>query len=38
MIMRPAGYEINGYWKLGIVCMAWFFLVAVFFVPLTWRF
>ncbi len=38
MIMGPAGYKFSDYWKLGIVCMAWFFIVAVFFVPLIWRF
>jgi di/tricarboxylate transporter len=38
MIMGPAGYKFGDYWKLGIVCMAWFFVMAVFFVPLVWRF
>jgi di/tricarboxylate transporter len=38
MIMGPGGYKFGDYWKIGIVCMAWFFVVAVFFVPLIWRF
>ncbi len=38
MIMGPAGYKFGDYWKLGGVCMAWFFVMAVFFVPLVWRF
>jgi di/tricarboxylate transporter len=38
MIMGPAGYKFSDYWKLGIVCMAWFFVVAVFFVPMIWSF
>jgi di/tricarboxylate transporter len=38
MIMGPGGYKFSDYWKIGIVCMAWFFVVAVFFVPLIWRF
>ena len=38
MIMGPGGYKFGDYWKPGIVCMAWFFVVAVFYVPLIWRF
>jgi di/tricarboxylate transporter len=38
MIMGPGGYKFSDYWKLGICCMAWFFVVAVFFVPLIWGF
>jgi di/tricarboxylate transporter len=38
MIMGPGGYRFGDYWKLGIACMAWFFLVAVFLVPLVWTF
>lgn len=38
MIMGPGGYKFGDYWKLGIVCMAWFFVVAVFIVPMIWRF
>lgn len=37
MIMGPGGYKFGDYWKLGLVCMAWFFVVAVFIVPLVWR-
>jgi di/tricarboxylate transporter len=38
MIMGPGGYKFGDYWKIGIVCMAWFFVMAVFYVPLIWRF
>jgi di/tricarboxylate transporter len=38
MIMGPGGYKFGDYWKLGLVCMAWFFVVAVFLVPMIWRF
>jgi di/tricarboxylate transporter len=38
MIMGPAGYKFGDYWKLGLACMAWFFVIAVFYVPLIWRF
>ena len=38
MVMRPGGYEFGDYWKLGLPMMIWFFVVAVFFVPLVWRF
>lgn len=38
MVMGPGGYEFGDYWKLGLPIMAWFFVVAVFWVPLIWRF
>ncbi len=38
MIMGPGGYKFGDYWKIGIVCMAWFFVMAVFFVPMVWGF
>jgi len=38
MIMGPGGYKFGDYWKIGIVCMAWFFVLAVFYVPMIWRF
>ena len=38
MIMGPGGYKFGDYWKLGIVCMLWFFVIAVFYVPLVWKF
>ena len=37
MIMGPGGYKFGDYWKIGLVCMAWFFVIAVFYVPLIWR-
>jgi len=38
MVMRPGGYAFGDYWKLGLPLMIWFFVVAVFIVPLIWRF
>ena len=37
MVMGPGGYRFGDYWKLGLPLMIWFFLVAVFLVPLIWR-
>ncbi len=38
MVMGPAGYKFSDYWKLGLPCMIWFFIMAVFFVPMIWKF
>ncbi len=38
MVMGPGGYVFSDYWKLGLPLMIWFFVVAVFLVPLIWRF
>ncbi|MGD9803259.1 MAG: SLC13 family permease [Hyphomicrobiaceae bacterium] len=38
MVMGPGGYEFSDYWKLGLPLLIWFFVMAVFFVPLIWRF
>ena len=38
MVMGPGGYAFGDYWKLGLPLMIWFFVVAVFIVPLIWRF
>ena len=38
MVMGPAGYAFGDYWKFGLPMMIWFFIVAVFLVPLIWRF
>jgi len=38
MIMGPGGYKFGDYWKLGLVCMLWFFVIGVFYVPMVWRF
>lgn len=38
MVMRPGGYAFGDYWKFGLPMMIWFFIVAVFVVPLVWRF
>jgi di/tricarboxylate transporter len=37
MVMGPGGYRFGDYWKFGLPCLLWFFVVAVFFVPLYWR-
>lgn len=36
MIMSPAGYRFGDYWRLGLVVMAWWFVVALVVVPLVW--
>ena len=36
MVMWPAGYQFGDYWKLGLPCMLWFFVVATFLVPIIW--
>jgi len=38
MVMGPGGYVFKDYWKLGLPLLIWFFVVAVFIVPLIWRF
>ncbi|MFN3591919.1 MAG: SLC13 family permease, partial [Thermaurantiacus sp.] len=36
MVLEPGGYRFTDYWKLGLVMMIWFFIIAVFWVPLVW--
>ena len=36
MVMEPGGYKFGDYWKLGLVVMAWYFVVAVGLVPVFW--
>ena len=36
MVMGPGGYVFSDYWKLGLPLLIWFFVVAVFGVPLIW--
>ena len=31
------GYEFNDYWKLGLPVLVWYFVIAVFWVPVIWR-
>ncbi len=38
IVMGPGGYRFGDYWKLGAVMMLLYFAVAVFWVPLVWRF
>jgi di/tricarboxylate transporter len=38
MVMGPGGYRFGDYWKLGLPLLGWFFVIAVFYVPLVWRF
>jgi di/tricarboxylate transporter len=38
MVMGPGGYVFSDYWKLGLPLLIWFFVFAVFIVPLIWRF
>ena len=36
MVMEPGSYKFTDYWKFGLPFMIWFFIVAVFWVPLIW--
>jgi di/tricarboxylate transporter len=36
--MGPGGYQFGDYWKLGLVVMVLYMLVAVFVVPFWWPF
>lgn len=38
MVMGPAGYRFSDYWPLGLPLTAWYFVVAVWLVPLIWTF
>lgn len=38
MVMEPGGYRFGDYWKLGLPLLAWYFVVAVLWVPIVWRF
>jgi len=38
MVMGPGGYSFHNYWKMGAPLTLWFFIVAVFYVPMIWRF
>jgi di/tricarboxylate transporter len=38
MVMEPGGYRFTDYWKLGLPLLLLFLVVAVFWVPLIWRF
>ena len=38
MVMTPGGYRFGDYWKLGLPLLAVFLVVAVFLVPVFWRF
>jgi di/tricarboxylate transporter len=38
MVMEPGAYKFTDYWKLGLPMLVWFFIIAVFLVPLVWPF
>ncbi len=38
MVMEPGAYKFGDYWKLGLPMMIWFFVIAVFLVPMIWSF
>ncbi|WP_323009016.1 SLC13 family permease [Paracoccus sp. (in: a-proteobacteria)] len=38
MVMEPGAYKFGDYWKLGLPMLIWFFIIAVFLVPLIWPF
>ena len=37
MVMEPGGYRFNDYWKIGLPVLAWYFVIAVFWVPVIWN-
>ena len=37
IVMGPGGYRFGDYWRLGLVLMALYFVIAVFWVPVVWR-
>jgi di/tricarboxylate transporter len=38
MVMEPGGYRFSDYWKLGLPLLVLYGAVAVFLVPVIWRF
>lgn len=38
MVMEPGAYKFTDYWKLGLPMLIWFFILAVFVVPMIWPF
>lgn len=38
MVMEPGSYRFGDYWKFGLPMMLWFFVVAVWLVPVIWPF
>lgn len=38
MVMEPGAYKFGDYWKFGLPMMIWFFIIAVFLVPVFWSF
>ena len=38
MVMEPGGYRFGDYWKIGLPILAWYFVVAILWVPVVWRF
>ena len=38
IVMGPGGYRFGDYWKLGLPMLALYFVIAVFWVPLVWKF
>jgi di/tricarboxylate transporter len=38
MVQGPGGYRFGDYWKLGLPLVLWFFVIAVFLVPVFWPF
>jgi di/tricarboxylate transporter len=38
MVLEPGGYNFGDYWKFGAPLMLLYFVIAVLWVPLFWRF
>jgi di/tricarboxylate transporter len=37
IVFGPGGYRFGDYWKLGAVLMTFYFVIAVFWVPVVWK-
>ncbi len=38
MVLEPGGYRFGEYWKLGLPLAILFIVIAVWYVPLIWKF
>ena len=38
MVLGPGGYQFGEYWRFGLPMLLWWLVVAVFIVPLYWKF
>ena len=38
MVLQPGGYRFGDYWRLGVLLMIGYLIVAVLYVPVVWPF